>query len=477
MSKDMEVDVCIIGGGAAGLVSASGAAQLGLKTVLIEADKMGGECLNSGCVPSKAILSAAHAARSAGGNAQMGVRVDGPLHIDFPQVMAHVRSAITAIEPHDSQERFERLGATVIRDWAKFTGTRTLDVGDQTIRFKQAVIATGSRPMIPPIDGIEKVEFLTNETLWGLTELPEHLLIIGGGAIGSEMSQAFRLLGAKVSLFEMGTLLGRVDPEAAEIVRKQFAQDGIDVHEKTSVTKLVKQADGQIALTYEKDGETAEITGSHLLVAAGRTVKTDHLDLEAAGVDRDQRGITVDHRLRTSNTRIYAVGDCNGQYQLTHAAGQEAGQFIKSALFKIPTGISRAGMVHVTYTDPEVAQAGMTEAEARAQHGDGVEILRAGYDHNDRAIAEAKTVGVAKLILSKKGKVLGASITGAHAGELIHLWALAIAKGLKPRDISSYIAPYPTFSEVNKALISAYFQNRLFAPRTRKLMRFLNMFT
>lgn len=477
MSDVMKVDVCIIGAGAAGLVSASGAAQLGLKTVLIEANDMGGECLNSGCVPSKAILSAAHAARQAAGTPSMGVGTTGDVTIDFPAVMAHVRSAITAIEPHDSQERFEGLGAHVIRDWAKFTGPRTVEVGGQTIYFKKAVIATGSSPMVPPIKGIEEVDFLTNETLWSLAGLPEHLLIIGGGAIGCEMSQAFALLGAKVSLFEMGTLLGRVDPDAAALVREQFETDGIDVFEKTTVTSLKKRSDGTIALTYDKDGTSGEITGSHLLVAAGRTVKTDHLDLEAAGVDRDRRGITVDGRLRTSNKRIYALGDCNGQYQLTHAAGHEAGHFIKSSVFKLPSGISRTGMVHVTYTQPEVAQAGMTEAQAREEYGDEIGVFSAGYDHNDRAISEGKTNGSAKLILSKKGKVLGASITGAHAGELIHTWSLAIAKGLKPRDISSYIAPYPTFSEVNKALVGAYFQDRLFAPKTRTLVRFLNWFS
>jgi pyruvate/2-oxoglutarate dehydrogenase complex dihydrolipoamide dehydrogenase (E3) component len=476
MSQAMTVDVCIIGAGAAGLVSASGAAQLGLKTVLIEANAMGGECLNSGCVPSKAILSAAHAARQAAGMPAMGIHTDGAVKVDFQAVMEHVRSAIRAIEPHDSQDRFEGLGATVIRDWARFTGPRTIVVGDQTIYFKKAVIATGSSPMVPPIDGIDEVDFLTNETLWSLAGLPEHLLIIGGGAIGCEMSQAFALLGAKVSLFEMGTVLGRVDPDAAQLVREQFASDGIDVHEKTSVTQLKKQPDGRIGLTYEKDGQRGDVVGTHLLVAAGRTVKTDHLDLEAAGVERSRRGITVDKRLRTSNKRIYAVGDCNGEYQLTHAAGHEAGQFIKSALFKIPTGITRAGMVHVTYTQPEVAQAGMTEAQAREAYSDEIEVLSAGYDHNDRAIAEGKTSGTAKLILSKKGQVLGASITGAHAGELIHLWSLAIAKGLKPRDLSSYIAPYPTFSEVNKALVGAYFQDRLFAPKTRYLVRFLNAF-
>lgn len=476
MSETMNVDICIIGAGAAGLVSASGAAQLGLKTVLIEANDMGGECLNSGCVPSKAILSAAHAAGQAAGTPALGVSTTGDVTVDFPAVMAHVRAAIKAIEPHDSQERFEGLGAHVIRDWAKFTGPRTVEVGGKTIHFKKAVIATGSSPMVPPIEGIDSVDFLTNETLWSLSGLPEHLLIIGGGAIGCEMSQAFALLGAKVSLFEMGTLLGRVDPDAAQLVREQFAQDGINAFEKTTVTSLKQHADGSIALGYDKDGEGGEVTGSHLLVAAGRTVKTDHLDLDAAGVERDRRGVTVDDRLRTSNKRIYALGDCNGQYQLTHAAGHEAGQFIKSSIFKLPTGISRAGMVHVTYTQPEVAQAGMTEAEAREAHGDDIEVLSAGYDHNDRAIAEGKTSGAAKLILSKKGKVLGASITGTHAGELIHIWSLAIAKGLKPRDISSYIAPYPTFSEVNKSLVGAYFQDRLFAPRTRALVRFLNWF-
>ncbi|MEO0411690.1 MAG: FAD-dependent oxidoreductase [Pseudomonadota bacterium] len=474
MAEMMDVDVCVIGAGAAGLVSTSGAAQLGLKTVLIEAGDMGGECLNSGCVPSKAILSAAHAAHGAGGDPQKGVERSGATRVDFGTVMGHVRCAITAIEPHDSQERFEGLGATVLRDWAHFTGPRTVSVGDRTIHFKKAVIATGSRPFIPPIDGIEDVPYLTNETLWALQDLPEHLLIIGGGAIGCEMAQAFRRLGSEVSIFEMGSLLGRVDPQATEALRAALVGEGVDLQEATSVTH-VNSSDGAITLTYEKNGDSAQVSGTHLLVAAGRSVKVDHLKLEAAGVDFSRRGITVDGNLRTSNKRIFAVGDCNGQYQLTHAAGQEAGHFIKAGLFKIPGDISRAGMAHVTYTDPEIAQVGMTEAEAREVHGDSIQVIVQPYADNDRAITEGRRDGFAKLILKKGGKVLGATIAGAHAGELIHLWSLAIAKGLKPRDLSGYIAPYPTFGEINKGLVNKYYDGALSAPLVQRVVKLLNL--
>lgn len=474
MTGTMDVDVCIIGAGAAGLVSASGASQLGLKTVLIEAGEMGGECLNSGCVPSKAILSAAHAAHGAGGDQTKGVSRRGETEIDFQAVMGHVRSAITAIEPHDSQERFEGLGAIVIRDWAHFTGPRSIKVGETDIRFKKAVIATGSRPFIPPIEGIEDTDYLTNETLWGLTVLPEHLLVIGGGAIGCEMAQAFRQLSSRVSVFEMGSLLGRVDPDATDVLRQSFAGQGIDMHEATSVTKVTK-AEGGLTLQYEKDGVTGTVSGSHLLVAAGRKVVTDHLKLDAAGVEVAPQGIVVDKNLRTSNKRIYAVGDCNGQYQLTHAAGQEAGHFIKSALFKVPGGISRTGMAHVTYTDPEIAQVGLTEAEAREVHGKDLRVLKVDYADNDRAITEGARDGFAKLILKNNGSVLGATIAGAHAGELIHVWSLAIAKSLKPRDLSGYIAPYPTYGEINKALVNAYYKEALSAPMVQRLVKVLNL--
>ncbi|MEM7569536.1 MAG: FAD-dependent oxidoreductase [Pseudomonadota bacterium] len=474
MAADMTVDVCVIGAGAAGLVSTSGAAQLGLKTVLIEAGEMGGECLNNGCVPSKAILSAAHAAHDAGGADAKGVTRDGDTAIDFAAVMAHVRSAITAIEPHDSQERFEGLGAIVLRDWARFSGPRTVEVGGQTIRFKKAVIATGSRPFIPPISGIEDTPYLTNETLWALKELPEHLLIIGGGAIGCEMAQAFARLGSRVSVFEHGTILGRVDPDGAQLLRETLAEEGVQLHEATSVTATTKTEDG-LTLTYEKDGESNTVKASHLLVAAGRTVATDSLNLEAAGVSATPRGIEVDESLCTSNKRIYALGDCNGQYQLTHAAGHEAGHFIKSGLFKVPGKIGRSGMPHVTFTDPEVAQVGMTHAQALEEHGSAVQVVTADYASNDRAITEGQRRGFAKLILKKGGKVLGATIVGAHAGELIHLWSLAIAKGLKPRDLAGYIAPYPTYSELNKALINAYYKDALSAPLVQRVVKALNL--
>ncbi|MEM9287812.1 MAG: FAD-dependent oxidoreductase [Pseudomonadota bacterium] len=470
-----KVDVCVIGAGAAGLVSTSGAAQLGLETVLIEAGEMGGDCLNTGCVPSKAILAAAHAAHEAKGSQPHGVTGVRVPAVDFGAVLHHIRGAIKAIHPKDSQERFEGLGAHVIRHKARFTSPRTVEVNGETIHFKRAVIATGSQPFVPPIDGLADTPFLTNETLWALEELPTHLVIIGGGAIGCEMAQAFRRLGAQVTVFEQGNLLGRVDPAATEVLRQRLIQEGVVLHETTTVTKVTHPQEGAFSLVYEKDGTQGEGTASHLLVAAGRVVTTDALNLPAAGVEVDAKGIRVDQSLKTTNKRIFAVGDCNGQYQLTHAAGHEGGQFIKAGVLKLPGAISRAGMPHVTYTDPEIAQVGMTEAQAREVHGDSILVFSEDFAENDRAVAEGKTEGFAKVILKSNGQVLGATIAGAHAGELIHLWSLAISKRLKPGGLSGFIAPYPTYGEINKALINKYFQDKLFSPTVRFVVKLLNL--
>ena len=430
MSDVIKVDICVIGGGSGGLSVAAGASQMGAKTVLIEKGVMGGDCLNVGCVPSKSILAAAHYAQNARDGASFGVNGHEPA-IDFAAVNKHVKGVIANIAPHDSIERFEGLGVEVIKAEASFTGPREVEAGDKVIRARRYVIATGSSPMVPPVPGIEDVPHLTNETIFELAERPEHLVIIGGGPIGLEMAQAFRRLGAKVTVLEMFRALAKDDPEAAEVVTTRLRREGVEILEETkviSVANLVRNGNGSpkgVAITVESDGERRVIQGSHLLVAAGRTPSVASLNLEAAGVEYDRKGVTVDERLRTSNKRIFAIGDVAGAYQFTHVAGYHAGIVIRNALFRLPAKVDYRAVPWVTYTEPELAQVGMTEEQAREAESE-IRILRWRFEENDRAQAERETEGFIKVVTSKRGRILGATIVGSHAGDLLMPWIMAV---------------------------------------------------
>lgn len=458
-------DIIIIGAGSGGLSLAAGAAQMGAHVALFEAGDMGGDCLNVGCVPSKALIAAAHAANAFRSSAEFGIASAQP-KVDFGRVMAHVHDVIAAIEPNDSEERFVGLGVAVIREQARFSGPGTVEAGGRTYTAKRFVVATGSRPAVPPIDGIADVPYLTNETLWDLTELPRHLIVLGGGAIGCEMAQAFRRLGAEVSIVEAFSLMGNDDPELVDIVRKRLIFEGVSIVEGCFAERVTQDQQIKVHL---KGGDT--VAGSHLLVAAGRSPNINDLGLDAAGIETGKRGIIVDSRLRTSNHKIFAIGDCREGPQFTHAAGYDAGIVIRNILFRLPAKASYSALPWATYTDPELAQVGLTEAKAREQH-DKVEVYRWPFHENDRAQAERRTEGLVKLITAK-GRIVGCGIAGLHAGELIHVWALVISAGLKPGAIAGMIAPYPTLGEVTKRVVGSLYTPKLFSERTRRIVRLL----
>jgi len=461
----IETDICVIGAGSGGLSVAAGAAQMGARVVLIEGHKMGGDCLNYGCVPSKALLAAGKAA-AAQRRAFAGVAAGVP-QIDYAGAKDHVAQVIAHIEPHDSQERFEGLGVTVIRDWARFTGPREVQAGGQTIRARRFVIATGSRPFIPPIPGVHDVPFLTNETIFDLREAPGHLLVIGGGPIGLEMAQAHRRLGCRVRVIEGASALGRDDPEAAALVLAKLRAEGVEIIEQAPVQRIGGRAG---AIEVEVAGGTLFL-GTHLLVAVGRQPALDRLGLQAAGIETERGAVKVDDRLRSTNRRVYAIGDAAGRGQFTHVAGYQAGVVIRALLFALPARARADHIPRVTYTDPELAQVGLTESEARARHGAALTVLRLGFDANDRALAEGHGEGLIKLMVHK-GRPVGVTIAGPGAGEMIGLWSLALANRLKLGAIAATVFPYPTLQELSKRIAGAYFTPKLFDnPLIKRVVR------
>lgn len=454
--KKIKTDVLIIGAGSGGLSVAAGAAQMGADVVLLEGHKMGGDCLNYGCVPSKALIASGKAAYGQRHSAQFGV-ADALGNADYAATKDHVADVIAQIAPVDSQERFEGFGVNVIREYGRFISEDEVQGGDTVIKARRIVIATGSSPLVPPIAGLENIPFLTNETLFDLREKPDHLLIIGGGPIGMEMAQAHIRLGCKVTVIEGDKALGKDDPELAKVVLDSLREEGVII-EEGAVAEEIRGTQGAIEVA-AKDGRVFK--GSHLLMAVGRKANIENLDLDKAGVKQARNGIEVDASLRTSNRKIYAIGDVAGGLQFTHVAGYHAGVIIRSILFGLPSKAKTSHIPWATYTDPELAQVGLTEAEAKKQHGPKLEVVRFHYTHNDRAIAERKTKGFIKLMVVK-GRPVGASIVGYQAGELINLWALALANTLKMSQIAAMVAPYPTIGEVNKRAAGAYYSPRLF---------------
>jgi pyruvate/2-oxoglutarate dehydrogenase complex dihydrolipoamide dehydrogenase (E3) component len=469
MTKTLNCDVCVIGAGSAGLSVAAGAAQLGARTILFEKGKMGGDCLNYGCVPSKALLAAAHRVKTISTAPEFGIATHAPV-IDFAAVMQHVRNVISAIAPHDSVERFQELGVCVIRAEARFVGARQVAGGDYLVSARFVVAATGSSAVIPPIPGIERISPLTNETIFSLETRPDHLVIIGGGPIGVEMAQAFRLLGSRVTILESNRLLQRDEPELVDRLRLHLVSQGVCVREGVKVTEI-RKVEQVVKLTLE--GASEPVSCSHVLVAAGRKPDLKALRLDEAGIQYSSKGITVDERLRTSNRRVYALGDAIGPPLFTHVAGYQAGVVIRNVLFRMRAKVDYRTLPWVTYTDPELAHVGLTEAQAREKFGKGVRIATANFAENDRARAERSTDGGIKVIMRTDGTIVGASILGRRAGEIIDLWALALAQELRMRDLTGLILPYPTLGEISKAAASAFYAPRLFSAWPRRLVRLL----
>jgi pyruvate/2-oxoglutarate dehydrogenase complex dihydrolipoamide dehydrogenase (E3) component len=382
---------------------------------------------------------------------------------------------IAAIAPNDSVERFEGLGVNVIQAEVRFVDEKTVEAGDVQVRARYFVLATGSSAFVPPIEGIDQISYFTNENIFENRDAVDHLVVIGGGPIGMELAQAHRRLGAKVTVMEVARLLMKDDPELTAIVIDRLRGEGVNFYEGGRNLRLEKRDDG-FAAYCEMDGEEACVTGSHLLIATGRRANVDGLNLKAAGVRFSPHGVDVDSRLRTSNRRIFAIGDVAGPYQFTHMAAYQAGIVIRNMLFKLPARVDYSAVPWVTYTDPELAHVGMSEADAK-ESGKNIRVLKWRFEENDRAQAEKRTEGLIKVITEKNGRILGASIVGLHAGELIQPWILAISQKMKIGAMAGMIAPYPTLAEANKRIAGSFYTEKLFSDGTKKLVRFLMRFS
>ena len=436
MAERLTPDLCIIGAGSGGLSVAAAAAALGVPVVLIEKAKMGGDCLNTGCVPSKALLAAAKRAEAFRSSAAFGVRV--------------------------------------IEGEARFQDAQTVVAGDVEVKARRFVIATGSTPAVPPIPGLDRTPYLTNETIFEARERPKHLIVIGAGAVGLELAQAFRRLGSEVTVLEAAQPLAKEDPECTAVVLDQLAREGVAIRCGVKVAR-VKRVRTKVEVVLEAGGREETLEGSDLLIATGRRPSLDGLGLDAAGIKHDVSGIAVDQRLRTSNKNVYAIGDVAGSVQFTHAANYHASLVIRHALFRMPVKVDLDAIPRVTFTDPELAHVGLTEAEARAR-GKTIRLLRWPYHENDRAQAERETSGHIKVITDKKGWILGATIVGAAAGELITAWTLAINQRLNIRAFAGIVVPYPTLSEIGKRAAISFYTPRLASPWLRRILGWLQRF-
>jgi len=468
----LKPDICVIGAGSGGLSVAAAAAAFGVPVVLIEKHRMGGDCLNTGCVPSKSLIAAARRAHLVRTSGAFGI--EATVTVDFTKVRAHVHEVIAAIAPNDSVERFRGLGVRVIKGEARFVGPKTVRVGDTTIQARRFVIATGSRPALPSIPGLERLPYLTNETVFNLEQCPRHLLVIGAGPIGLELGQAFRRLGAQVTVLEAAAPLAKDDPECASVVLDQLARERIDIRTGVTIARMDTGPAGVRAVLQMGAGEEA-IDASHVLVAAGRRAVVEGLGLDAAGISCGRNGIVVDKGLRTTNRHVYAVGDIAGGPQFTHAANYHAGLVIRNALFRLPVSADDSLIPRVTFTDPELAHAGLTEAQARARHG-AVRVARWPYRENDRAQAERETHGHIKVVMSARGRILGATIVGTDAGELISTWALAVERRMNIRAMTGVVVPYPTRAEIGKRAAIDVFARRLTSPLVRRIIGWLRRF-
>lgn len=476
MAERLDCDIAVIGAGAGGIAVATGAAVMGARTILIERGRMGGNRLHGGDIPAAALIAAGRHAVAWRAAETFGIRHDEP-EIDFAAVMRRVQATVAAQAPSDSAERLSALGATVLQGEARFTAADRLAVGDTVIRPRHVVIASGSRPTVPPIEGLGDIPYLTTDTLFAsLTERPLHLLVIGGGPSGVELAQAFRRLGTRVTLIERLRCLNRCDPELGGLLVDTLRAEGVIVHEQTEVTLAENTVSGIVLTLHHADGSSTRIAGSHLLLTAGRTPNIADLDLAAANVDSDARGITVDTRLRATNRRIWAVGDVTGLHPATHTARHHATVVLKNILFHLPVRIDPATLPYVVYGDPEYAGVGLSESEARARHG-RISILRQTFAANDRARAEGRLDGLLKVIVTpNRGRILGVTIAGPMATDLLQPWQLALSKGLGAGAMQALPAAHPTRGEAGKAAAGDFYRPRLLSPILRRFVQLLARF-
>lgn len=461
----VDYDLVIIGGGSGGLVVASAAAQMNAKVALVEKDKLGGDCLWYGCVPSKSLIHAARVAYEVKHASRFGIHAETS-QIDFAKANSHVQKVIATIEPHDSPERFRGLGVEVIFGSGKFIDPHTFEVDGRQLKARNFIVSTGSRPAAPPITGLQEAGYLTNERVFSLTERPDSLAVVGAGPIGCELGQSFHRLGSQVTIISSrDQIMPKEDPEAAAVVAQQLESEGIRILRNARAEK-VEMIDGKKCLWAGDE----KIVVDEILMSAGRSPNVESLDLETAGVKYDKKGIKVNEALQTTNPRIYACGDVIGGYQFTHVAGYEAVVVLTNALFSpikkwFPSKANYRVIPWATFTDPELARVGLTEEQARKRYGDDVFVLQQPFSGVDRAQAEAATAGFGKIIATGKGEILGAHLVGPSAGELIHEVVLAMANNLPVSKLTG-IHIYPTLSEVNSKA-ALLLQKQKFAQNER----------
>ena len=467
MSKK-EYDLCVIGGGAAGLVSAAGAAALGAKVILIEKHRLGGDCLYTGCIPSKTLIHSAEVAHTINTAKQFGLsaKLDP---VKQSSVMARVADVIKTIEPNDSPERFRAMGIEVVFAEAQFIAKDRLLVQGREITARNFVLATGSRPFVPPIAGLEDIDYFTNETIFDIQENIPHLIVIGSGAIGCEIAQSFARLGSSVTLLSNTGILPIEDPDMSDVVKQQFIADGINLHLDINISEIEKTATGIRVNTGEQ-----WLEGSHLLIATGRRSNIENLGLDKAGVEIEKGRLNVDARLRTTNKHIYACGDVAGPYLFTHMAEHQAGIVLRNTLFHLPAKAQTRSIPWCTFTAPELARVGLSEQEARQQSIEH-RVYSFPFSEIDRGIAEGETEGMAKIITSPKGKLLGACIVGPQAGELIAEYVLAISQGLNVSALSNTIHIYPTLAQINRRVADQRMKESLTPTRKRWMKRIFRL--
>lgn len=466
--EPLKTDICVIGGGAGGLHIAATAAAFGRQVVLVEKHRMGGEGLTGGSIPSKALLASARRAHAFRTASDFGIASVEP-QIDHRVVQHYVRRVIAATQPNSSVERFTGLGVRVVLGAARFLDKRTVLAGDYRVTARRFVIATGSSPAVPDIPGLENVGYFTSDTIFGNDRKLPHLLVVGAGPIGLELAQAHVRLGSRVTVLDAGRALASEDPEATAVVLRSLRTEGIDIREGITIDRVETLA-GLVRLHVTTDTGPATVDGSHLLFATGRTPNLSDLNLAAAGIKHGPDGIAVNRGLRTSNGRIYAIGDVvAGGPRYAHASTAQAEVVLRRALFWLPAKTDPSLIPRVTFTDPEIAQVGLTEEEARAA-GYKINVLRWPFVENDRAEAERETAGHVKAVTTPRGRILGATIVGKEAGELIQLWALAVSQGLGIKAVANTIAPYPTRGEASRRAAYRYFAATPSNPALRKLI-------
>jgi pyruvate/2-oxoglutarate dehydrogenase complex dihydrolipoamide dehydrogenase (E3) component len=466
-------NLVVIGAGTAGLVTAAGAAGLGAKVALIEKHLLGGDCLNVGCVPSKALIRSARAVFDANGGGPFGVRMASPAQVDFPAVMERMRKLRADLSPHDSAERFRKLGVDVFLGKARFAGPNTIEVGGQTLRFKRAVIATGARAIAPPIPGLADAGYQTNETVFNVTQCPARLAVIGGGPIGCELAQAFHRLGSRVVLLHKNAhLLDREDTQAAGIVQRAFIREGITLCLDAKVTRVDRKGGGKV-IWYESQGKETSVVVDEILIGTGRAPNVEGLSLEAVGVKCDRsKGVLVNDRLQTTNPRVYAAGDVCLNWKFTHAADFSARIVIQNALFLGRKKASALTMPWCTYTDPEIAHVGLYESRVCGTLGRGIEVdtYVREFKEVDRAVLDGEEDGFVKFHVRKgRDEILGATIVARHAGEMISEVSVAMTAGIGLGKLASVIHPYPTQAEALRQCGDAYNRTRL-TPTVKKWM-------